>query len=71
MLKKFFAVLALISVTTSSYAQSAKGPLQLKQSSPWNVDYADDRCRLMRQFGEGDDKVFAILIAMGQVSVSV
>ena len=65
MLKKFFTVFALISIATSSQAQSAKGPLQLKQTSAWNVDYADDRCRLMRQFGEGDDKVFAIFDRYG------
>ena len=65
MLKKFFAVFALISITTSSHAQSAKGPLQLKQTSAWNVDYADDRCRLMRQFGVGDEKVFAIFDRYG------
>lgn len=30
-------------------------PVVLKPSSPWNVDFADNKCRLGRLFGEGED----------------
>lgn len=32
---------------------SASAPVRLQPTSKWNLDYADDSCRLMRQFGEG------------------
>lgn len=35
----------------------AKEPLRLKPSSPWNIHYAEDSCRMGRSFGEGDQKV--------------
>lgn len=59
------SVIALFSTIASSSAYAAQPPLQLKQTSPWNVDYADDRCRLMRQFGEGEEKVYAIFDRYG------
>jgi hypothetical protein len=31
----------------------AASPLRLQPSSPWDVDYAENSCRLMRSFGEG------------------
>lgn len=58
-------VIALFLIIVGSSAQATQPPLQLKQTSPWNVDYADDRCRLMRQFGEGEEKVFAIFDRYG------
>lgn len=30
--------------------------MRLQPSSEWNLDYAEDRCRLVRIFGEGDDE---------------
>lgn len=63
--KKFVAALAILGTASPAVAQSGKQPLVLKQSSAWNVDYADDRCRLMRQFGADDDKVFAIFDRYG------
>lgn len=43
----------------SSVPISAKepGPLRLAPSSKWNLHAADDSCRLLRTFGEGNDKV--------------
>lgn len=32
---------------------AAGHPLRLQPSSPWDVDYADDSCRLIRTFGSG------------------
>jgi len=31
-------------------------PVHLKPQSPWQLDYAEARCRLGRYFGEGDEK---------------
>jgi Gram-negative bacterial TonB protein C-terminal len=38
-------------------AQAKKEPITLKATSKWNVNYAEDRCRLARQFGDGDQAV--------------
>jgi hypothetical protein len=32
---------------------AASQPVRLQPSSPWDVDYADNSCRLIRTFGEG------------------
>ena len=55
----------MLGLTTPVAAQSNREPLRLKASSPWNVDYATDRCRLMRKFGEGEELVFAIFDRYG------
>lgn len=34
----------------------AASPLRLQSSSPWDVDYAENSCRLIRSFGEGKAK---------------
>jgi len=34
----------------------APEPVRLQPSSPWDVDYGENSCRLMRIFGEGQDK---------------
>ncbi len=38
-----------------------KEPLRLKPSSKWISDYQKDGCRLMREFGEGEDKSLIIM----------
>jgi hypothetical protein len=35
---------------------AAAQPIRLQPSSPWDVDYAPDSCRLIRTFGEGKTK---------------
>lgn len=35
----------------------ADEPLRLEPSSPWNVHYGEDSCRLARDFGEGEDRI--------------
>ena len=35
----------------------ADDTLRLSPVSPWNVDHAEDKCRLIREFGEGDERV--------------
>ena len=49
-----FALAAIATVT--SPAAAAADPVVLKPSSPWNVDFAETKCRLARLFGEGDDR---------------
>lgn len=54
-MKKWFAVPALLGAlacTTPAQAQD-----RLAASSPWAVDYAQDRCRLARAFGDGAGQV--------------
>lgn len=46
--------LAVLSAALVSTPASAE-PVVLKPSSPWNVDFADNKCRLARLFGEGDN----------------
>lgn len=40
---------------------STAAPLRLAPSSPWNVDYAKDSCRLIRKFGVGGREVTLVL----------
>lgn len=65
MIKCIVTALTVISTVIPAVTQAADRPLQLKQSSPWHVDYADDRCRLMRQFGEKDEQVIAVFDRYG------
>ena len=51
-----FAGLAMIG--TPLLAAVEKPPLMLEPSSNWNLNYADDSCRLARLFGTGDEKMF-------------
>ena len=65
MAQKILASMALVAMLPPPTAQAANPPLQLKASTSWHVDYAVDRCRLMRQFGEGDERVSAIFDRYG------
>lgn len=56
--RKIIAALIIIAAATPALAQSGKEPLVLKPSSAWHVDYADDRCRLAREFGVGDEQTY-------------
>lgn len=56
------AVLLLAAMPTPPAA--AKEPVALAPSTPWNVNYAKDHCRLARKFGEGKQAVFLILDQM-------
>jgi hypothetical protein len=49
----------VIAVATIAFAVPARAQdaLRLKPASPWSLDYAEDNCRLIRTFGEGDDQV--------------
>jgi hypothetical protein len=58
-------MLAMTSMIFPAFGKSDKEALVLKPTSSWNIDYADDRCRLARQFGEGEQKVFAFFDRYG------
>jgi len=47
-------LLSCLAVAPSLIA--AAEPVRLQPSSPWVVDYAENSCRLIRDFGEGKDK---------------
>jgi hypothetical protein len=47
--------------TMPSLANAAAVPVHLAPSSPWAVDYAENSCRLIRHFGEGEDKTILAL----------
>ena len=49
---RFAKLLSL--VATAPMLIGASQPLRLQPSSQWNVDYAENSCRLSRAFGEGD-----------------
>lgn len=46
--------LGMVALALAGQAAAADEPLVLKPTSNWQVDYAEDKCRLARKFGEGD-----------------
>lgn len=56
-MRRTILALAALSTTLATPVQGAE-PVVLKPSSPWNVDFAEDKCRLNRLFGEGEDQHF-------------
>ncbi len=53
------SVIAGIAIVPS--LASAAAPIHLAPSTPWVVDYAENSCRLIRHFGEGEDKTMLTL----------
>lgn len=50
-------LLALAALSTALTATPAQAEVvEIAPSSPWNVDFADDKCRLARVFGEGENR---------------
>ena len=58
-----FAILATIGADNAAWA--AKEELVLTPSSKWIVNYSDDSCRLLRQFGSDEDKIFLVMDRFG------
>ena len=48
-----------------SVAGAAITPTHLAPSSPWVVDYAENSCRLVRRFGEGEDMTILAMESEG------
>lgn len=65
MLRITLTLLAITSITAPAFGKSAKEALVLKPTSAWHVDYAEDRCRLARGFGEGDQQVYVFFDRYG------
>ena len=55
----YFALAAL--ALAHHPARAADEPVRLAPSSPWHLDYADDSCRLARQFGTGERTSFLLI----------
>ena len=54
------AAALLLASPTALHAQD-KPPVILTPTSPWNVNYADDSCRLGRTFAEGDGQAVFLI----------
>lgn len=65
MVKFLLTFLVIFALNMSSSAVAAPPPLSLKPTSAWHVDYADERCRLARQFGEGEQTVLLFMDRFG------
>lgn len=50
---------------------AAPEPVRLKPSSPWIVDYAENSCRLIRNFAEGKDKTVLVFESPSPGSMSM
>ena len=53
--RKAAGVIALLAAAPLS--ADAPSPLVLQPATGWSVDYADERCSLMRTFGEGEQSI--------------
>ena len=51
----------LVCLAAAPIMMAAAEPVVLKPSSPWNVHYADNSCRLSRAFGEGEGQILLML----------
>src|SRR5438270_13674760 len=51
-IRAFMATVAIVPTLAS-----AAPPVHLAPSSPWVVDYAENSCRLVRRFGEGNHSI--------------
>jgi len=52
------AALALACLALAAPLAAAEAPVELAPSSKWNVDFATDKCQLIRTFGEGENQHF-------------
>lgn len=60
-MRSLATIAAAAGVVSAGAPLHARDTLRLQPSTPWNVHYADDSCRLMRQFGEGEQQVILVL----------
>jgi hypothetical protein len=66
MSKSFVASLIFVALAIPAPAAvAAPAPLILKPTSAWQVDYGDEKCRLVRQFGEGKQTAFLFMDLYG------
>lgn len=51
-------LLALTALALATPLAAAEAPVELAPSSKWNVDFAVDKCQLIRTFGKGENQHF-------------
>ena len=56
---RFSSIVACVSM--APLLTAASQPIRLQPSSQWIVDYAENSCRLIRSFGDGDNKTTLLL----------
>lgn len=62
---RFLLPILAVAISSPQIAHAAKDTLRLKPSSKWIMRHEDDSCRLVRLFGEGDDKMMLVLTRFG------
>lgn len=65
MLIRKFIVATLAMLLWSQPASAAKDPVYLEPSSKWVLRYEDDACKLIRTFGEDENKVIVVMSRYG------
>jgi hypothetical protein len=55
------SLLAAPALATAPAHALAKESLQLSPSSPWQINYSEDSCRLLRSFGTGEQQIILSL----------
>jgi hypothetical protein len=56
--RMLIGVVAMLALVPSPVlAQETGSAATMSPSSPWNVDYGEDRCFLLRKFGTGEDEI--------------
>jgi hypothetical protein len=63
--RKLLVTFTTAALAISTQLEAKDTPLQLKQTSPWTVDYANERCRMLREFGVGEEKVVLVFDQFG------
>lgn len=65
-MRRFSSLALIFAIALSpSGVQAAPEPLKLAPASQWWVDYADERCRLAREFGDGTTKTIVFFDKYG------
>jgi TonB family protein len=55
----------LVAITLAPLLIGASKPIRLQPSSPWDVDYAENSCRLIRVFGDSDSSKTVLILESG------
>lgn len=53
----YIAASAALAMSPYNPAHAAKEPLQLDPSSKWNINYSDEKCTLVRSFGQNENMI--------------
>ncbi|WP_305096742.1 hypothetical protein [Croceibacterium aestuarii] len=65
MKRSAFAALIVVLLAASPASAVDQMPLVLQPTSQWRLDFADERCSLIRQFGDGEDAIRLEIDAYG------